>query len=185
MRVWAHECHSARKCVHMRVCVWGQLNEGGSFDRQLVCGAAIDSPCACVCSTALGEFHAPWATWQSTSDRELLISTGARRLTLWGGWICDSLAERREEREGGEIQNPQGSIRGLLQVNVATTHFLCCILKGLSNDVVICCLIAGIAEGNLRRRTGSHTTCTHIKMQKERRRGGGRKAWGRWRRGKI
>lgn len=76
------------------------------------------------------------------------------------------------------IQNPQGSIRGLLQVNVATTHFLCRILKGLSNDVVICCLIAGIAEGNLRRHTGSHTTCAHIKMQKERRLGGGGKLEG-------
>lgn len=95
--------HCTRVCVcvyvHARLCVWGQLNEGGSFDRQLVCGAAIDSPCACVCSTALGEFHAPWATWQSTSDRELLISTEARRLALWGGWICDSLAEREERRE--------------------------------------------------------------------------------------
>lgn len=93
----------ACKCA----CAWGQLNEGGSFDRQLVCGAAIDSPCACVCSTALGEFHAPWATWQSTSDRELLISTEARRLALWGGGAVGggnvtALAERREEEKWGE-----------------------------------------------------------------------------------
>lgn len=102
VRVAAGVCECMKVTVRARACgcVWGQLNEGGSFDRQLVCGAAIDSPCACVCSTALGEFHAPWATWQSTSDRELLISTEARRLALWGGWICDSLArEKRGERE--------------------------------------------------------------------------------------
>lgn len=84
-------------------------------------------------------------------------------------------AKRRERRErGGEIQNPQGSIRGLLQVNVATTHFLASHFeKGMSNDVFICCLIVGIAEGNLRRHVGSHPSCTHIKMQKESRQGGG------------
>lgn len=118
----AHGC----KCA----CAWGQLNEGGSFDRQLVCGAAIDSLCACVCSTALGEFHAPWATWQSTSDRELLISTEARRLALWkegrGGNVT-ALAERREEEKGEKrgkrYKIHKGLLRGLLQVNVATAHF--------------------------------------------------------------
>lgn len=50
-------------------------------------------------------------------------------------------------------------------------------MKGLSDDVVICCLIVGIAEGNLRRHVGSHTPCTHIKMQKESRQGGGGEGW--------
>lgn len=114
--------------------------------------------------------------------------------------MCDSREKREERERGGEIQNPQGSIRGLLQVNVATTHFLASHFeKGLSNDVVICCLIVGIVEGNLRRHVGSHPSCTHIKMQKESRQGGGgaggeaggRVGWwgggagGRWRRGKI
>lgn len=63
----------------------------------------------------------------------------------------------------GEIQKPQGSIRGLLQVNAATTHFWCRILKGVSNDVVICCLIVGIAEGNLWR----HYMRTHKNAAEE------------------
>lgn len=71
--------------------------------------------------------------------------------------MCDSLAQGgEEEREWRREETHKGLLGGLLQVNVATTHFfvscyffffLLFFLKGLSNDVVICCLIAGMAEG--------------------------------------